>query len=202
MLKPCLMISPQSLVNLSAGKPGNASQVIMQQSFEPDGGAKPQRHRLNLPLDLHPGDIIDFVTQARENHDCDGVYLIDVQVRHPHACRSVAQVQVQAQHTCLAPSSTQRPGSGSSKPSLSGLECTSCATACHAIFSMGTCCCSSQKRSYLTLASACCRSGRERGSRMGKVPAWRSLSAGGSSKKACSSMKLSDGSPRRLFTST
>ena len=52
----------------------------MQQSFEPDSGAKPQRHRLNLPLDLHPGDVVDFVTHARENHDCDGVYLIDVQV--------------------------------------------------------------------------------------------------------------------------
>ena len=56
----------------------------MQQSFEPDSGAKPQRHRLNLPLDLHPGDVVDFVTLARENHDCDGVYLIDVQV--PSSC--------------------------------------------------------------------------------------------------------------------
>ena len=67
-------------LSLGAGKPGNASKIVMHQSFEPDSGAKPQRHRLTLPLDVHPGDTVDFVTLARENHDCDGVYLIDVQV--------------------------------------------------------------------------------------------------------------------------
>ena len=52
----------------------------MTQSFEADGQAKPQRHRVNVPMDLFPGDTVDFVTSARGNHDCDGVFLIDVQV--------------------------------------------------------------------------------------------------------------------------
>ena len=58
----------------------NASQVVMAQSFNPDNTGKPQRHRVSVPVELHPGDTLDFVTQARKNHDCDGVFLIDVQV--------------------------------------------------------------------------------------------------------------------------
>ena len=74
----------------------------MTQSFEADSAGKPQRHRVNVPMELHPGDMVDFVTQARGNHDCDGLFLIDVQVRVP-SCEVHSGPHAQALQPALLP---------------------------------------------------------------------------------------------------
>ncbi len=33
--------------------------------------------KLEIPIDILPGDTIDFVVDARQNHDCDGLYMVD-----------------------------------------------------------------------------------------------------------------------------
>ena len=52
----------------------------MKQAVNVEAKGKPQRNRLDLPVSLHKGDVVDFIVHARDNHDCDGVFLIDVQV--------------------------------------------------------------------------------------------------------------------------
>jgi hypothetical protein len=36
--------------------------------------------QMEFVLDLHVGDLVDFIAHPRENQDCDGVYLVDIQV--------------------------------------------------------------------------------------------------------------------------
>ena len=58
----------------------------MRQSFNADQQEKPQRQKVEFRFALHVGDLVDFVVHPRENHDCDGVYVVDMQlwqVGHP-----------------------------------------------------------------------------------------------------------------------
>ena len=57
-----------------------AAQALMKQGINVEVQSKPQRHRVELPVALHRGDFVDFIVHPRANHDCDGVFMIDVQV--------------------------------------------------------------------------------------------------------------------------
>ena len=58
-----------------------STQILMTQKVEAAPDSKPQRFNIERPVDLHVGDTIDFWIHARANHECDGVLLIDMQVR-------------------------------------------------------------------------------------------------------------------------
>eukprot|EP00884_Botryococcus_braunii_P014758 jgi/Botrbrau1/23283/Bobra.0102s0026.1 len=40
---------------------------------------KPQRQKMEFTFDIEVGDVMDFIAHPRENQDCDGVYLVDIQ---------------------------------------------------------------------------------------------------------------------------
>ena len=41
---------------------------------------KPLRSKLQWRLDLEYGDRIDFIVDPYKNHDCDGVYIADIEI--------------------------------------------------------------------------------------------------------------------------
>ena len=55
--------------------------VILEAGYDPvSKSARPQRQTLEVPLDIRPGDEIDFVVDPRHNHDCDGLYIIELKI--------------------------------------------------------------------------------------------------------------------------
>ena len=55
--------------------------VLLEASYDPvSKSARPQRQTLEVPLDILPGDQIDFVVDPRHNHDCDGLYIIELKI--------------------------------------------------------------------------------------------------------------------------
>ena len=45
--------------------------------------SRPQRQKLEVPIDIRPGDQIDFVVDPRNNHDCDGLYIVELKIWPP-----------------------------------------------------------------------------------------------------------------------
>ena len=45
--------------------------------------ARPERQMVEVPLDMRPGDQIDFIVDPRHNHDCDGLYIIEAKIWPP-----------------------------------------------------------------------------------------------------------------------
>ena len=65
------------LVADSSAKP----TVILEAGYDPvSKSARPQRQTIEVPLDIRPGDQIDFVVDPRHNHDCDGLYIIELKI--------------------------------------------------------------------------------------------------------------------------
>ncbi|KAK9802583.1 hypothetical protein WJX73_007527 [Symbiochloris irregularis] len=54
-------------------------RTLMSHAIAAEPQSKPQRHSVELKLPLHSGDNVDIIVHGRKNHDCDGVFLIDVQ---------------------------------------------------------------------------------------------------------------------------
>lgn len=56
-------------------------KVILEAGYDPvSKSARPQRQTLEVPLDIRPGDQIDFIVDPRHNHDCDGLYIIEAKI--------------------------------------------------------------------------------------------------------------------------
>ena len=36
-----------------------------------------------MPINVRPGDQIDFIVDPRHNHDCDGLYIVEAQIWPP-----------------------------------------------------------------------------------------------------------------------
>lgn len=45
-----------------------------------DPSGTPNRQKLEWQLSMRVGDTIDFVLDPRKNHDCDGLYLVNMQI--------------------------------------------------------------------------------------------------------------------------
>ena len=58
------------------GKP----KILAQQGYDANPKAQPNRQKLEWRLPVHVGDTIDFVLDPRTNHDCDGLYLVNMQI--------------------------------------------------------------------------------------------------------------------------
>lgn len=61
------------------------TSVLAEQAHEPlaltqNAAWKPQRFRIQKPLTLLPGDQIDITVDPRDNSDCDGVFVINLQI--------------------------------------------------------------------------------------------------------------------------
>lgn len=54
--------------------------VLLKRSYEADPNGSPNRQKIEWRLNVRTGDIIDFMVNPRTNHDCDGVYIVDVQI--------------------------------------------------------------------------------------------------------------------------
>ena len=64
----------------SSAKP----EVIINAAYDPvSKTSRPQRQSLEVPLDIRPGDQIDFVVDPRRNHDCDGLYIVEAKIWPP-----------------------------------------------------------------------------------------------------------------------
>ena len=55
-------------------------QMLLQRSYEPDPDAPPNRQKIEWQMHIRTGDRLDFLVDPRGNHDCDGLYIVDVQV--------------------------------------------------------------------------------------------------------------------------
>lgn len=63
-----------------AGASGRFKHVFMRQGFESEKVDTPQRQRVEFRFSLHVGDYIDVTVWPRGTHDCDGVYIVDIQI--------------------------------------------------------------------------------------------------------------------------
>lgn len=54
--------------------------ILLKRSYEADPKGSPNRQKIEWRLNIHTGDIIDFLVNPRGNHDCDGVYIVDIQI--------------------------------------------------------------------------------------------------------------------------
>ena len=52
----------------------------MKRGYEPDAAGQPNRQKIEWRLHIRTGDVIDFIVDPRTNHDCDGLYIVDVSI--------------------------------------------------------------------------------------------------------------------------
>ena len=52
----------------------------MRRSFEADNMAPPSRQKVEWRLPMRAGTTIDFILDPRKNHDCDGLFIVDIQI--------------------------------------------------------------------------------------------------------------------------
>ena len=57
-----------------------AAVAILQQAHELQRGSKPVRNRVQKKLGLLPGDQLEVVIEPRGTHDCDGIYIVELEV--------------------------------------------------------------------------------------------------------------------------
>lgn len=62
------------------GANGRYKHVFMRQGFEAEKADSPQRQRVEFRFSMHVGDHIDLTVWPRASQDCDGVYIVDIQV--------------------------------------------------------------------------------------------------------------------------
>ncbi|KAK9907269.1 hypothetical protein WJX75_000339 [Coccomyxa subellipsoidea] len=59
---------------------GGQSRQLMWREITTNAKDKPQRQKVEMKVPLHAGDILDFIVHPRSNMDCDGIYIVDVQI--------------------------------------------------------------------------------------------------------------------------
>ncbi|KAK9821580.1 hypothetical protein WJX81_008053 [Elliptochloris bilobata] len=58
-----------------------ASMQLHWQAVNPDAAHdRPQRQKVEFRVPLHTGDMVDFMVHPRSSMDCDGVYIVDMQI--------------------------------------------------------------------------------------------------------------------------
>ena len=55
-------------------------QTLLRRGFDPDPDGQPNRQKVEWRLHIRTGDVIDFIVEPRSNHDCDGLFVVDVQI--------------------------------------------------------------------------------------------------------------------------
>lgn len=61
--------------------PALPPEVLIDAWYDPvSKTSRPQRQKLEVPINVRPGDQIDFVVDPRHNHDCDGLYIVEAQI--------------------------------------------------------------------------------------------------------------------------
>ena len=58
----------------------NATTWLMQQAHEPQRGSKPVRNKVQQSISLQPGDQIDILVEPRQSHDCDGIFIVELEI--------------------------------------------------------------------------------------------------------------------------
>ncbi|KAK9809161.1 hypothetical protein WJX72_010415 [[Myrmecia] bisecta] len=66
-------------VMLTGAETGD-SILLFRQGHELTLDAPPDRQRIQRDINLRPDDTLDFVTHPRGSHDCDGVFIVDIQI--------------------------------------------------------------------------------------------------------------------------
>ena len=56
------------------------SQVLMRHSFDADANSQPKRQKMEWPLAIPTGAVFELLIDPRSNHDCDGLYIVDIQI--------------------------------------------------------------------------------------------------------------------------
>ena len=54
--------------------------ILLKRSYEADPDGSPNRQKIEWKMHIRTGDIIDFLVNPRGNHDCDGLYIVDIQI--------------------------------------------------------------------------------------------------------------------------
>lgn len=54
--------------------------ILLKRSYDADPNSTPNRQKIEWRLNIRTGDTIDFLVNPRASHDCDGVYIVDVQI--------------------------------------------------------------------------------------------------------------------------
>ena len=65
---------------LFAGPHGQFRHTFLRQGIEADQHEVPQRQKVEFRFQLHVGDTVDFIIWPRGTHDCDGIYIVDMQL--------------------------------------------------------------------------------------------------------------------------
>ena len=68
------------IVRVPAHAASVALQVLLKRGYEPDATGQPNRQKIEWRLHIRTGDVIDFIVDPRTNHDCDGLYIVDVSI--------------------------------------------------------------------------------------------------------------------------
>ena len=63
-----------------AGPHGQFRHTFLRQGIEADQHEVPQRQKVEFRFQLHVGDTVDFIIWPRGTHDCDGIYIVDMQL--------------------------------------------------------------------------------------------------------------------------
>lgn len=57
---------------------GQIAELHREEFSKTPGLGAALKEGVELYLDLFPGDKIDFMVDARSNHDCDGIYIVEI----------------------------------------------------------------------------------------------------------------------------
>jgi hypothetical protein len=66
-------------VRLKPNGPRRA-QTLLKRAYDADPNAQPNRQKIEWKMHIRTGDVIDFTVEPRGNHDCDGLYIVDIQI--------------------------------------------------------------------------------------------------------------------------
>ena len=66
-------------VRLKPNGPRRA-QTLLKRAYDADPNAQPNRQKIEWRMHIRTGDVLDFTVDPRGNHDCDGLYIVDIQV--------------------------------------------------------------------------------------------------------------------------
>ncbi|EIE24869.1 hypothetical protein COCSUDRAFT_53105 [Coccomyxa subellipsoidea C-169] len=67
------------VVRLKPNGPRRA-QTLLKRAYDADPNAQPNRQKIEWRMHIRTGDVLDFTVEPRGNHDCDGLYIVDVQI--------------------------------------------------------------------------------------------------------------------------
>lgn len=77
-----------------AGPHGQFRHIFLRQGFEAAQRDSPQRQKVEFRFELHVGDWVDLVVWPRASHDCDGIYLVDMQLWENDGLNKVREDQL------------------------------------------------------------------------------------------------------------